>query len=315
MLILALIQVVLPVFLVIGAGYAATRTGLFAQSAVDGLMVFTQSFAIPCLLFQALIDLDLGQVFDPKLLISFYTGALVSFALGVLAARKIFRRRPGEAVAVGFGALFSNSVLLGLPIMERAYGPDALAPSFAIISIHAPFCYLVGITAMEFARADGRGLAATFSAVGRAMFRNALMIGLALGFIVNLGGIALPEVVLGAVGMMARAALPAALFGLGGVLTRYALRASLAEAVTIAGLSLLLHPAITWLLAGQVFALPEAFVRGAVVTASMAPGVNVYVFASLYSRGQAQAASAVLLGTAASVVTVTIWLAILGGSG
>ena len=101
-------------------------------------MVFTQSFAIPCLLFRALADLDLGAVFDPRLLLSFYLGAVICFALGILGARRIFRRRPGEAVAIGFGALFSNSVLLGLPIMERAYGAAALAPTFAIISIHAP---------------------------------------------------------------------------------------------------------------------------------------------------------------------------------
>ena len=81
-------------------------------------------------------------------------------------------------MAIGFGALFSNSVLLGLPIMERAYGAASLAPNFAIVSIHAPFCYLLGITAMEFARADGRGLGGTARAVAQAMFRNALMIGL-----------------------------------------------------------------------------------------------------------------------------------------
>jgi predicted permease len=144
------------------------------------------------------------------------------------------------------------------------------------------------------------------------MFRNALMIGLALGFAVNLGGVPLPGPVRAGVGMMADAALPAALFGLGGVLSRYRLRASLAEAGMIAALSLLLHPAITWALA-QAFALPQAFERAAVVTAAMAPGVNAYVFASLYSRGQAQAASAVLLATALSVLTVSGWLALLGG--
>jgi hypothetical protein len=47
----------------------------------------------------------------------------------------------------------------------------------------------------------------------------------------------------------------------------------------------------------------------------MAPGVNAYVFANLYSRGQAQAASVVLLATAASVLTVSAWLALLGGVG
>ena len=171
-------------------------------------MVFTQSFAIPCLLFRALVDLDLGAVFDPRLLLSFYTGALVAFALGVLGARRLFRRRPGEAVAIGFGALFSNSVLLGLPIMERAYGPEALAPTFAIISVHAPFCYLVGITLMELVRADGRGFVDTARAIGRALFRNALMIGLLLGFAANVTDIPIPGPVRAGLDMMADAALP-----------------------------------------------------------------------------------------------------------
>ncbi len=314
-MILDILRVVLPVFLVAGGGYAAVRARLFAPSAVDGLMVFTQSFAIPCLLFRAIADLDLGTAFDPRLLISFYTGAVTTFVLGILGARRIFGRRPGEAVAVGFCALFSNLVLLGLPIMQRAYGTEALAPSFAIISIHAPFCYLLGITIMEFARADGRGLVDTGRAVARAMFRNSLMIGLAMGFVVNLGGIPLPQTLKVSVDMLAGAALPAALFGLGGVLTRYAIRASLAEAGMIAGLSLVVHPAIAFVLSLHVFSLPDEFVRAAVLGAAMAPGVNAYVFASMYGRAQAQAASAVLLATGLSIFTVSVWLAILGGVG
>jgi len=306
--------VVLPVFLVMGAGYAATRSGLFSSSAVDGLMVFTQNFGIPCLLFRGLVDLDIGATFDPRLLLSFYSGAVVCFALGVLGVRFLFHRRPGEAVAIGFGALFSNSVLLGLPIMTRAYGADALAPNFAILSIHAPFCYLIGITTMELTRADGRSLADTARTVLRAMFRNALMIGLMLGFVVNLGGIPLPGALRAAVDMMANAALPVALFGMGGVLTRYSIRASLAEAGWVASLSLVLHPAIVYLLASATFDLSDAFVRSAVVTAAMAPGVNSYVFASLYSRGQAQAAATILVATGASVLTVSLWLTVLGGA-
>jgi len=183
------------------------------------------------------------------------------------------------------------------------------------MSIHAPLLYLIGITVMEFTRADGRGLAGTAQAVARAMFRNALMIGIALGFAVNFSGLVLPEPIRVAVDMMADSALPAALFGVGGVLTRYAIRAQLGEAGMIAALSLLLHPAIAYVLSHVVFELPPEFVRSAVVTAAMAPGVNAYVFASLYARGQAQAASAVLLATALSVITISGWLALLGGVG
>ncbi len=312
-MIVTVVVVILPVFLVIAGGWLATRTGVFSASAVDGLMVYTQSFAVPCLLFRGLVDLDLGEVFNPRLLLSFYTGAVIAFAVAVVIERRVFRRRPGEAVAIGFGALFSNSVLLGLPIMTRAYGADALAPNFAIISIHAPFCYLVGITAMEIARADGGGVISTARAIGRAVFRNALMIALALGFAFNLLGIPLPSTVHSAVDMVAGSALPAALFALGGVFTRYAIRSSLGEAGTITVLSLIVHPAIAYTLSAHVFGLPPEFVRGAVVTASMAPGVNTYVFASLYGRGQAQAASAILLATACSVLSISAWLAILGG--
>ncbi|MXU65664.1 AEC family transporter [Oceanomicrobium pacificus] len=308
---LTLLNVVIPVFLVIGAGYLATRLGLFKQSAVDGLMVFTQGFALPCLLFDAIARLDLKTAFEPGLLISFYSGAILCFALGILGARTIFRRRPGEAVAIGFGALFSNSVLLGLPIMERAYGPGSLDGNFAIIAFHAPVCYLIGITVMEVSRVDGRGFLGTMRAVGATLFRNALTLGLMAGFIVNLSGISLPDPVWSAVDMMIEAALPAALFGLGGILTRYALRRSIGEAAMVSTLSLVVHPLVTYLLADRVFGLSDALVRSAVVTASMAPGVNAYVFANIYGRAKGAAASTVLLATAASVFTVWIWLAIL----
>lgn len=311
----AIFAVVLPVFLVMGAGYAASRSGLFPVSATEGLMNYTQNFAVPCLLFRAIVDLDLSTTFRPALLASFYSGATISFVLGILGARLIFGRRPGEAVAIAFAALFSNSVLLGLPIMERAYGPEAMAPNFAIIAIHAPFCYLVGITTMELARADGRGLADTARSVARAMFRNSLMIGLALGFAVNLADLPYPGPLRGAVEMIADSALPAALFGLGGVLSRYAIRASLGEASMISFLSLVVHPGIAYALSQWVFALPPEFVRGAVMTAAMAPGVNSYVFANLYNRGQAEVASAILLATGLTVLTASAWLSILGGVG
>ena len=133
--------VVFPVFLVVGAGYGAVFFKLFKDDHADALMKFTQNFAIPCLLFRAIAELDLSSVFHFKLLGSFYTGSALCFALSILGAKYLFKRRSGEAVAIGFCALFANSVLLGFPIVERAFGADALGPITAIVSIHAPFCY------------------------------------------------------------------------------------------------------------------------------------------------------------------------------
>ena len=307
----ALIEVVLPVFLLIGFGYVVVLRGWFSDAGVDGLMKFTQKFAIPCLLFSAMSTLDLAAVFQWRLLVSFYAGAISGFALGLLGARYLFGRPRTDAVAIGFCCLFSNSLLLGVPISERAYGTASLASNFAIIAVHSPICYLIGITAMEIARNTGTSVAATLGTILKAMFSNALIIGILLGVGVNLSGVPLPAPLTEALGMMVRAAIPVALFGLGGVLVRYRPEGDLRTIGYVMGVSLGVHPAITFGL-GTALGLPQEGLRAAVLTAAMAPGVNAYVFADMYGCARRVAASSVLGGTAATVVTAWVWLAILG---
>ncbi|WP_397541371.1 AEC family transporter [Roseovarius salis] len=303
----ALLDVVLPVFLVIGFGYVAVWRGWFSQAGVDGLMRFTQTFAIPCLLFTAIARLDLGQSFDWRLLTSFYTGALGGFLMGLWGARWLFSRPWEDAVAIGFCCLFSNSVLLGLPLTERAYGPDALQANYAIIALHSPFCYGIGISAMEIVRARGQAGHAVVMQVLRAMFSNALILGIAAGFAVNLSGIALPAVLNDGLDLMVRAALPAALFGLGGVLVSYRPEGDLRVVLYICLVALVIHPGITRLLGISLNLSAEA-TRSAVLTAAMAPGVNSYIFASMYGRAKRVAATTVLLGTALTILTAWVWL-------
>jgi malonate transporter len=306
----ALLDVTLPVFLVIGFGYAAARLGFIRDGAVDGLMQFAQGIAIPCLLFRAISTLDLGQVFGGPLLVSFYAGATAGFLAGLLGARLLFGRPWQDAVAIGFCALFSNSLLLGLPITERAYGAGALSANYAIIAVHSPYCYALGITVMEVVRHSGRGLPATARAVATAMFRNPLVVGIAAGVAVNLSGTELPRVALEAVDLLVRAALPAALFGLGGVLVRYRPEGDLPTVLFVCALSLVLHPAITWSL-GQALELGQGPLRSAVVTAAMAPGINAYLFANMYGVAKRVAATSVLAATVLSILTVPLWLALL----
>ncbi|ATF19151.1 AEC family transporter [Phaeobacter gallaeciensis] len=307
----SLIDVILPVFLVIGAGYVATRRGYFQASHVDALMKFTQSFAIPCLLFRAIATLDLSDSFDPRLLISFYTGAAACFCLGMTGARLIFKRDWEDCVAIGFCCLFSNSVLLGLPITERAYGADNLTGNYAIIAFHSPFCYGLGITVMEVVRNKGAGGIATVKSVFSAMFKNVLILGIALGFVVNLSGLWIPQVVDEALALVIRAALPTALFALGGVLVQYRPEGDLRAIGFVCAISLMVHPALVWSMGSALKVQPDLF-RSAVLNAAMAPGFNAYIFANMYGRAKRVAASSVLIATGACILTVWLWLLILG---
>lgn len=308
----ALFDVILPVFLVLGLGYFASWRDLLTDAGVDGLMRFAQNFALPCLLFRSLADIDLAS-FDLDLMIGFYAGALTAGVAGFFGARLLFGRPATDSIAIAFACAFSNSLLLGLPITERAYGPDSLAGNYAIIAVHSPFLYAIGITAMELARSRGQGLPALrlTAQVLRAIFTQPLVIGILLGFAVNLAGIALPSVLRSALDLMARAAIPAALFGLGGVLFRYRPEGDAKTIAMICGCTLILHPAITYGLGYFALGLSTDQMRSAVITAAMAPGVNAYLFAHMYGVAKRVAASAVLIATALTILTAWFWLHLL----
>jgi malonate transporter len=309
-----LIAVIAPVFIVIGFGYLATKRSLISPAQIDGLVLFTQKFAIPCLLFYAIANLKLGEYFNPKLLISYYLPAMTMFAAGMSGARFIFKRPLADSVAIGFACMFSNLVLLGLPITERAYGAGALDPNFAIIALNAPICYITGITAMEIVRSRtsdaAKSAAQTFKAITKSITHNPLDIGIALGFIANVTQITLPTVLDDALNMMIRAALPAAVFALGGILAQYKIEGDIGPVIMICILSLLIQPSLTYGLI-HTFELDTSSLRSSVLTGAMAPGVNAYVFANMYGAAKRVVASTVLIATATSVLSISMWLAIL----
>lgn len=309
-MLLHILNIIAPVFLVITTGFLAVYKGYFSDDKIDALMKFAIYLAVPCLLFKATSSLDLNKAYDWRIMLAFYGAATISFSVTVLLAFNLFNRQPGESVAIGFGALFSNTVLIGIPISERAWGIDNLSTVYAIISVHAPFCYLLGISTMEVLRSDGRSWPDTLTVILKAMFKNSLMIAIALGFIVNLSTLALPVVLNSAIEMISRSALPVALFSLGGILTRYKLSHSPGEVSTVSFFSLLIHPALTWLFC-QLLEVDPNISKTAVLIAAMAPGINSYLFASLYKRGQGIAASVVLLATVFSIFSISGWLWIL----
>ena len=306
----ALLDVIIPVFLIIGFGYCTVWARLFSIDTIDGLMKFSQNFAIPVLLFNAIAKVDLVNIFDFNLFFSFYIGATAGFLIGFLGSHYLFKRSLEDSVAIGFCCLFSNTVMLGLPITERAYGLDALQHNFAIVSIHAPFCYFLGITVMELVKSSEKSISKKSMTIFKAMFSNALVVGIILGFLVNISGISLAKSIQASIDMITAVALPAALFGMGGILYQYRPEGDIGPITMICLVSLLIHPAIVWM-AGINLALSDIQLRSAVITAAMAPGINTYVFANMYGRAKRVASTGVLLSTALSIGTVWVWLNLL----
>jgi predicted permease len=309
---LDIFNVIIPVFAIIALGYLAVRFRLYPAEGTRGLVAFVNNFATPCLLCLAMLNSDFSTTFNPEVIIPFYAGSIFSLVCGGLIARFAFRQRPGESVSSGFSAMFTNTVLVGIPVIQRAYGVGALPTVFSIIAFHAPMLITLGMLIMELVRRDGAPLGKTLLVALLRVVQNPLLWGIVAGALANRFGVKLPEAGTAFLTMMSTAVLPVALFGLGGALNEYRLSDSWAQASVNSLFKLLVHPAIVYVLTVVILHVPIEYARYAVLLAAMPAGINVYVFATYYDRAVNVAANVVLISTVASVATITVWRGVRG---
>lgn len=305
---LAVFLTVLPVFLILTLGYLIGRVKYLPDNMADALNAYALRIGVPCLLFLAMYNLEFGEAFQVPMLISFYGGAVICFTLGIVLSRMFWGRRPGESVAVGFCAVFSNSVLIGVPIAQLAFGDAIMTPVFGIIAFHASSLYTLGMTTMEFSKQGGRGVIETLKAAFSSVIANPLMIAILVGVAFNLSGLKLFGALEQAIEMIRATAIPVSLIGIGIVLNRYKISSEFTETMLVSVLALGLHPLIAFVLSYHVFGVDLLYVKAAVIIASMPPGMNVYIFANMYNRAVGLSASVLVIANILSVFTITGWL-------
>lgn len=308
---LAILIVIAPIFALMALGYGAVRFRLYPAEGIKSLIAFVNNFATPCLLFHSLVTSDLRSAFNLAIIGPYYLGALICFALGIVIAIKVFGNAPGVGVSVGFSGTFTNTVLVGLPIISRAYGAEALPVTLSIIGLHGAILLTVGMITMELVKRDGQPLGATLVVAIRRVLSNPLIWGIIAGMVGYFSGLQLIEPVEAFLVMMSAAVVPAALFGIGGALFEFKLSENWKQALVAAFIKLIIHPAIAYVLMIWVLHVPMDIARYGILLAAMPAGVNVYVFATYYNRAANVAANTILIATVASALTISGWLYIL----
>lgn len=308
---LDIIFVILPIFALMGLGYVAVLRRLFPAEGVRSLIAFVNNFATPCLLYHSISTSDFRSAFNLAIIAPFYLGAFICFAVGIVIARRAFSNSPGESVAAGFSGTFTNTVLVGLPILTRAYGDGALPVTLSIIGLHGAILLTAGMVTMELVKRDGQPLGKTLLVAIRRVVSNPLIWGIAAGIIGSVLEITLIEPAEAFFVMMGQAVVPAALFGIGGALVEFKLSENWKQALVASLIKLILHPAIAYVLMVWVLHVPLDIARYGILLSAMPAGVNIYVFATYYDRGVSVATNTILIATVLSAATITGWLYIL----
>jgi len=299
------VGVILPAFGLVAVGFVAVRSRLLSERSGDELSDFVYTLAIPCLIFRTLARAEMPDVQPWGYWIAYFTGVAVVWALAMVIAARVFRRDASETVLAGFSAGQSNTVLVGVPIILRAYGEEGAVPLFLLIAVHLPIMVAAASLLIE-------GRDASLLAVGKRLLVNPIIVAILLGSAARPFGGAIPDPAWRMVELIGSAAIPCALIAMGAALHRYGLTAGLPLPATVSVLKLVVHPLIVYWLATRVFVLPPAWTGVAVLFAACPTGVNAYLLAERYKRGVALTSSAVSLSTMLAMLTMFGWLQVLG---
>ncbi len=303
------LDIVLPVFGVVGLGYGATRVGWFSGEAESGLAKYVFDFAVPLMLLRTLATAKLPDTVPWGFFGSYYLSAAFVFGLGFLVARFAFRRTYGGQVITGFGFSFGNTVLLGLPLILTTYGEAGELPFFILLSVHGLSFFTLTTLLLEIDRLDGAASRRQMlTQTLRSLVTNPILIGIFVGLFFNLGPVGLPKPVEEICALMQRSVTPCALFSLGASLTRYGIAGRLFQSSVVVVGKTMLMPALVYGLATYVFHIDPMWTQVAVLMAAQPSGVMTYVFAKKYDVGQAIATTSIFLSTTSSLVTLSVIL-------
>ena len=299
---LAILLQTLPFFAVIGLGYLSGRTGFFSAQATADLTKFVFYFALSAMLFRFAANLSLAEVLDWPLVGAYLSGTLCVYVLATAVA--MIRRRPVDEAAVEAQcAVIGNVGFLGLLMLvlllgERAVGPIMLVLATDLIVFSSLIVIL--ITGSR----DGRLRPAVLKTVGLGLLKNPMIVSIVLGLAVSAAALPIPEPVNAFLALLGGAATPGALFAIGA-----SLAGKSAERLTVAGwlsfCKLVLHPAAVAAFGLHVFAVDPVSAGVMIAAAALPVAGNVYILAQHYRAAPARASAAILVSTAASVLTVS----------
>ena len=309
-------NIVLSIFGLIGIGYGTARAGLLGKEVGKGLADFVFTIAIPVLLFKTLASADFGVAAPWRIWSAYFAGAAGTWTLSHVTIRRMFKRDARAGVVAGLSGSFANTVLIGIPLVQTAFGEAGLVSLLIVVAVHLPVMMLVSLVLFEWAlRVDGvESGAVDRGAIWRRfvnnMARNPLVIAILAGVVWRLAGLPLTGVPAILTEALSRAAGPVALFAAGMGLASYGIARNVPQALVITLFKLVVMPAIV-LATGWAIGLAPLAIAAATLAAACPTGVNPFLIAGRFGTGEAIASNVIAISTAAGALSVGIWLVVL----
>ncbi|MCG8359154.1 MAG: AEC family transporter, partial [Kiloniellales bacterium] len=125
----AILDVVIPVFAIMLAGYLCGRFGLLGEASSEALNRFVYYVAMPALFVVSMSRVSLAEAFNGPFLLAFGGGMAITGGIAIAGAAWLFPNRLGALGLHGLTATFANTGYLGIPLLLTAFGEPGTLPA------------------------------------------------------------------------------------------------------------------------------------------------------------------------------------------
>ena len=232
------INAVLPIFLLMAAGYAARCFHLLDRADVEKINRIVFRAFMPVMVFYNLYSSDLSSAMRGSLLGYAVIGVFAEYLLSLGYALLFVKEHSRRGVVIQ-GLYRSNFVIIGLPIAESLVGGD-LGPVAMLLAVVIPIFNILAVITLAVFNGKKPGL----KEVVLDILKNPLIIGSAAGIAALLAGLRLPAPLEKVVSQMSGATSPVLLFLLGAFFQFKGMRSHMRELAAVCAGRLVVFPAL-----------------------------------------------------------------------
>ncbi len=304
---LFIVNVVLPVFLLVFIGIVLKMINLINDTFVKITSDFVYKVSLPALVFLKLYDVDLGRTFSISMMAVVVFGTVVVYYIAKFIALSMKLKPEDEGVYIQ-GAFRSNYAIVGLAIILRMFGPEAVAKASFYLLFALPVYNLLAVIVLN--KPHNRGQSVDFGKSLKEILLNPLIVGVIVAIPFSVFNIRLPNAIATTGNYLAEIALPLALLGIGGSFNMKSIKEASGLAFGSSAIKNILAPLIATITAYYldiagidlgiifvVFACPTA-IASFIMAAGMKGNIRL-------------AGNIVIISTLGSLITMTLGLFLL----
>ena len=302
--------VISPLVLLTLLGFVCAKIQWFNKAQIDTISKFTFNISIPAFLFYQMANANFSDQISPGLFAAFYLPVLCCYLMAGLANyffHKKYKQNYAASAVYALGSSYSNTIIVGLPVLLAAIGEQVVGIVFLIVTFHSAMLFAL-TSAIASTVPNLNGSRITKMTFLKQTFNNPLIISILSGLLFNIAAIEIPIFLSDSLILIGKPAITLALFILGASLAFYQVRSELSFILIASCFKLIILPVMVYFSATLIFELEPMITTVLVILSACPTGVNAYLIAKVQGLHQETVASSVVVSTLASVITIPLWL-------